>query len=75
MLVLRFKPYTLQLKYPFGIAGNTRTTTPIVLTELEYDGVIGYGEASLPPYLGETQESVQLFLSQLSLNHFSPFEP
>ena len=75
MLVLRFKPYTLQLKYPFGIAGNTRTTTPIVLTEIEYDGVIGYGEASLPPYLGETQESVQLFLSQLSLNHFSPFEP
>lgn len=75
MLVLRFKPYTLQLKYPFGVAGNTRTTTPVVLTEIEYDGVIGYGEASLPPYLGETQKSVISFLSQLSLASFSPFEP
>ena len=23
--------------------------------QIEYDGLTGYGEASLPPYLGETQ--------------------
>src|SRR5690606_28340595 len=53
----------------------SRSTTPVVLTELEYDGIIGYGEASMPPYLGETQESVINFLSKLDLSSFSsPFE-
>lgn len=73
-LVLRFKPYDLQLKHVFTIAGNTRTTTPVVLVELECDGVVGYGEASLPPYLGESQESVSRFLSELNLAQFTdPF--
>jgi len=49
---LRFRPYTLQLKHVFTIATSSRTTTPVMLTEVEYDGVIGYGEASMPPYLG-----------------------
>ncbi len=73
-LVLRFKPYNLQLKHVFTISGSSRTTTPVVLVELEWDGVIGYGEASLPPYLGESQESVVRFLSGLNLSQFKdPF--
>jgi L-alanine-DL-glutamate epimerase-like enolase superfamily enzyme len=34
---------------------------------LESDGFIGYGEASLPPYLGETHESVISFLNKAKL--------
>lgn len=67
---LSFRPYTLQLKNPFGLAHGTRNTTAIVLTQLEHKGVIGYGEASLPPYHGETQESVKAFLSKLELGQF-----
>ena len=74
-LKLRFKPYTLQLKHAFGVASNTRTTTPVVLTEIEYDGVIGYGEASMPPYLGESHDTVLKFLGQVDLSKFdSPFD-
>lgn len=72
---LRYKPYTLELRHVFTVASFSRSTTPVVLTELEYEGHVGYGEASMPPYLGESQESVMSFLSKLDLSHFSsPFE-
>ena len=72
---LRFKPYTLEMRHVFTVASFSRTTTPVVLTELEYDGIVGYGEASMPPYLGESQESVINFLNQVDLSHFnSPFQ-
>ncbi len=72
---LTFKPYTLELKHVFTVATYSRTTTPDVLTEIEYDGVTGYGEASMPPYLGESQESVTTFLSKVNLEQFNdPFE-
>jgi L-alanine-DL-glutamate epimerase-like enolase superfamily enzyme len=72
---LSFRPYDLQLRHVFTIANFSRTTTPVVLTEIEYDGVTGYGEASLPPYLGETQSSVMDFLKKVNLDQFaSPFE-
>lgn len=74
-LKLRFKPYTLELKHAFGIASNTRTTTPVVLTELEWNGVVGYGEASMPPYLGESHDTVTQFLSKLNIEQFTdPFD-
>lgn len=72
---LTFHPYDLQLRHVFTIANSSRTTTPVVLTEIEYDGITGYGEASLPPYLGETQASVVEFLKKVDLDQFaSPFE-
>lgn len=72
---LTFKPYDLQLRHVFTIANSSRTTTPVVLTQIEYDGVIGYGEASMPPYLGETQASVIEFLKKVNVEQFSsPFE-
>jgi L-Ala-D/L-Glu epimerase len=72
---LTFKPFTIQLKHVFTIATSSRTTTPDVLTEIEYDGVVGYGEASMPPYLGESQESCTAFLSKVDLSKYSnPFE-
>jgi L-alanine-DL-glutamate epimerase-like enolase superfamily enzyme len=72
---LTYYPYTLELKHVFTIATNSRTTTPVILTEIKYNDVVGYGEASMPPYLGETQESVQTFLSQVDLGRYeNPFE-
>ncbi|MBK8946159.1 MAG: dipeptide epimerase [Ignavibacteriae bacterium] len=71
---LSFKPYTLELKHTFTISSNSRTTTPVVLTEIEHDGIIGYGEASMPPYLGESHETVLKFLSKVNLQQFNdPF--
>lgn len=73
-LNLYFEPYELQLRHSFNLAKYSRTTTPGVQVRLEYDGLIGYGEASMPPYLGESVESVTKFLSQLDLSQFSdPF--
>ena len=68
---LSWTPYDLQLIHTFTISGNSRTSTPIVLTRIEFDGLVGYGEASLPPYLGETQASVIQFLKNVDLSPFS----
>ncbi len=43
----------------------------MVITEIEYEGCKGYGEASMPPYLGETHESVMKFLSSVDLSGYS----
>lgn len=73
-LNLSFFPYELKLRHAFNLARYSRTTTPDIQVQLEYDGVIGYGEASMPPYLGESIESVSKFLSSLDLTQFSdPF--
>ncbi len=71
---LRYRPYTLEMKHVFTVASFSRATTPVVLTQLEFDGLVGYGEASMPPYLGESHESVLAFLDMVDLSGFSdPF--
>ncbi len=73
-LKLSFKPYKLELSHTFTVAGFSRKTTPVVLTQIEYEGFVGYGEASMPPYLGESQDSVIKFLNKLDLGQFKdPF--
>lgn len=72
---LTFRAFDAQMRHVFTIANSSRTTTPIVLTEITYDGYTGYGEAAMPPYLGETQASVIEFLKKVDLSRFSsPFE-
>ena len=74
-LNLTFRPYLLTLRHAFGVAGVTRTPTQSVQVEIEYEGVVGYGEASMPPYLSESTESVLAFLARVDLSQFSsPFE-
>jgi L-Ala-D/L-Glu epimerase len=71
---LRFYPYTLELRHAFTLATSSRTTTPDMMVEVEKDGITGYGEASMPPYLGESQESAKKFLEKVDLSRFSsPF--
>ncbi len=73
-LTLKYYPYDLQLEHTFTVAVHSRSTTPVMLTELEYDGVIGYGEAAMPPYLGESQETAARFFEKLNLSQFTdPF--
>jgi L-alanine-DL-glutamate epimerase-like enolase superfamily enzyme len=69
-MILRFTPYTAELRHAFTIATASRTSTPGMLVEVEHDGVIGYGEASMPPYLGETQASAAAFLTRVDLGRF-----
>ncbi len=72
---MRFFPYELQLRHVFTVASFSRKTTPDVQVEIEYDGFIGYGEASMPPYLGQSVETVTAFLQKVDLEQFSdPFQ-
>ena len=74
-MTLKFFPYELKLQHVFTVATYTRTTTPDVQVEIEYDGVTGYGEASMPPYLGQTVNSVTAFLQKVDLSQFNdPFQ-
>ena len=71
---LTFEPYELKLRHAFNLARYQRTTTPDVLCTITLDGITGYGEASMPPYLGESVKSVSEFLSRLDLAQFAdPF--
>jgi len=70
-LRLVFRPYELQLAHTFTVSSYSRTTTPDVQVEIEYDGLVGHGEASMPQYLGHTVESVCAFLSKVDLSSFA----
>ena len=70
-LKLSFEPYELQLRHTFTVSSYSRKTTPGVQVRIEYDGFIGYGEASMPPYLGQSVESVTSFLQKTDLSGFN----
>lgn len=72
---MTFFPYELKLKHLFTVATFSRTTTPDVQVEITYEGITGYGEASMPPYLGQTVETVMTFLAKVNLEQFNdPFQ-
>ncbi len=73
-MTLSFRPYELTLAHTFTVSSYSRKTTPGVQVEIEWEGLTGHGEASMPPYLGHTVESVCAFLSKVDLGRFeSPF--
>lgn len=71
MFSLHFYPYKLKFKYPFAIAAGKREHTSVVYVEIKFENLTGYGEAALPDYLSETQESVMDFLSRVQLEQFT----
>jgi len=72
---LSYKIYNLKLAHTFTVSGYSRNTSPVVLIEIEHEGLVGYGEASMPPYLGESQKSVFQFLKKVNLTQFKdPFQ-
>lgn len=75
-ITLKFHHLLLDLGEVFTISGFSRDTTPTTFVEITYDGVTGYGEGALPPYMiGQTPETSAKFLEQIDLSKFSsPFE-
>ena len=74
-LRLSFEPYELQLRHVFTVSSYSRKTTPGVQVRIDYEGYTGYGEASMPPYLGQSVESVTAFLGKVNLEQFrDPFQ-
>lgn len=72
---LSYEPYELLLRHTFTVSSYSRKTTPGVQVRIDYEGYTGYGEASMPPYLGQTVESVCNFLSCVDLSQFNdPFQ-
>ncbi|TRZ41285.1 dipeptide epimerase [Robertkochia solimangrovi] len=75
MFKLSYSPYTLQNKYVFRIAGNARSSTPLMLVRISFDNICGYGEASMPPRYGESHQTAAEFLSKVDLSRFKdPFD-
>lgn len=73
-VTFKYYPYELKLKHAFNLAAMSRTVTPGVQVEITIDSITGYGEASMPPYLGESVESVTGFLSKIDPERLSdPF--
>ena len=73
-LHLSFEPYELQLRHTFTVSSYSRKTTPDVQVRIDFEGFTGFGEASMPPYLGQTVESVCGFLRKVDLDQFrDPF--
>lgn len=72
---LTFQPFELKLKHPFTIAKFSRTSTPLMLLQLTYEGYTGYGEASMVPYMGESLQSAAEFLNKVDTTQFKyPFD-
>ena len=62
---LTYQPFELLLKHTFTIAKFSRTSTPVMLIQLEHEGYTGYGEASMVPYMGESFQSAGDFLAKV----------
>ncbi|MDB5121399.1 MAG: dipeptide epimerase [Sphingobacteriales bacterium] len=68
IMKLTYQPYQLNLKYPFTIAHYSRTHTPLILLQIEHEGITGFGEASMVPYMGENFETASIFLKKVDVS-------
>ena len=68
-----YTSYSLELKTPFGTAHGTRTTTEGMIVAVSAEGVIGYGEAFMPPYYDENQTSMTAFFEHFDVKHCLSF--
>ncbi len=73
-MTLTYHPILHALKHPFRLATGVRTHTNAVFTEISWDGLVGYGEAAMPPYYGENHDTATRFLALAAdaLNQFRP---
>ncbi|MBC7776369.1 MAG: dipeptide epimerase [Phycisphaerae bacterium] len=65
-MTLSFRPILLELRHPFRLATGSRTHTNAMLTEIHFEGFVGYGEAAMPPYYGENHETAAAFLRRVA---------
>jgi L-alanine-DL-glutamate epimerase-like enolase superfamily enzyme len=72
---LTYQPFELQLRHTFTIAKFSRTSTPVMLLQITHEGQIGYGEASMVPYMNENYQTATDFLSKVDVQQFKyPFD-
>jgi len=72
---LTYQPFELLLRHTFTIAKFSRTSTPVMLLQVKHEGQTGYGEASMVPYMGESYETANAFLSKVDASRFNyPFD-
>jgi L-Ala-D/L-Glu epimerase len=69
---LSYRPMLLELRHPFRLATGSRTHTQAMLTTIRLGDHIGIGEAAMPPYYGETQETASAFLEMAARLLASP---
>lgn len=68
-------PVDLRLTHTFTIARSSRDIEPCIITEIEHDGIIGYGEAAPSERYGETIKTVQAFLGRVDFDGMKdPFQ-
>ncbi|MBC8035064.1 MAG: dipeptide epimerase [Chitinophagaceae bacterium] len=57
-----YYPYNLSFKHPFTISKGTKTHQPLLIVELEFAGIRGYGEAPAIAYYDSTVEKMIAYL-------------
>ena len=62
-------PYRWLFNRPFPTAHGTRDGTDSVFVRIEHDDFIGYGEATLPPYLKEKPDQVIAAIRSMRLTN------
>lgn len=69
-----YTTYDLLFKKPFAIAHGVRTLTEAVYVEIHHGNLIGYGEATFPPYLIENRKSAIQFFEKINLSQFNSID-
>ena len=67
-LRLQYQSHLLALAHTFTLSHSSRTHTPITFVAIQWEEYTGFGEAAMPPYLGETPESSELFYASLDFS-------
>jgi L-alanine-DL-glutamate epimerase-like enolase superfamily enzyme len=71
---LTARRYDLILRHPFTIARGTSSVDPVLLVEIEHDGIVGLGEAAPSGRYGESIDTVERFFATLDLSRWNdPF--
>ncbi|MCK5104443.1 MAG: dipeptide epimerase [Cyclobacteriaceae bacterium] len=56
---LKIYEFDMKLKYPFSISRHTYNSQPNIVLEMQYDGLAGYGEATINPYYHITIDNLK----------------
>jgi len=67
---LDWAQYDLQMIHTFRISRSARDVVPVMILQIEHEGIVGYGEASPSTRYGESIETLQKFFSSIDLSRF-----
>jgi L-alanine-DL-glutamate epimerase-like enolase superfamily enzyme len=64
---LKYVPYSLRLKEPFGTSHGIRESTEGMLVAIRSGDLVGFGEAFMPPYYDEDQVAMAAFFEKIEV--------